>query len=159
MIRNSDTGLYEWGESDGKMIAAPLYVDMDIELSSDGSFLYAVMTGLVKGMGGYLLAQLLDNVTLQPNGYITANYTTGYYQCHGGGKPDLCSISQRTGLLVYEERSFLSETGSSGNYHSSHEIAGEKYRSESDGFIDRRYPEFRSGSTQEYIKYYQRSTG
>lgn len=58
------------------MIAAPLYVDMDIELSSDGSFLYAVMTGLVKGMGGYLLAQLLDNVTLQPNGYITANYTT-----------------------------------------------------------------------------------
>ena len=76
MIRNSDTGLYEWGESDGKMIAAPLYVDMDIELSSDGSFLYAVMTGLVKGMGGYLLAQLLDNVTLQPNGYITANYTT-----------------------------------------------------------------------------------
>lgn len=204
MIRNSDTGLYEWGESDGKMIAAPLYVDMDIELSSDGSFLYAVMTGLVKGMGGYLLAQLLDNVTLQPNGYITANYTTdemmlgeqkfseinmedpesmnkvatfvmyklflpypmgGFQQqdiinATEGVNRNLCSISQRNWpLLVYEERSFLSETGSSGNYHSSHEIAGEKYRSESDGFIDRRYPEFRSGSTQEYIKYYQRSTG
>ena len=26
--------------------------------------------------GWYLLAQLLDDVTLQPNGYITANYTT-----------------------------------------------------------------------------------
>lgn len=71
----SNDGLYQWGESDNMMIAAPLYIDMDVELSSEGSFLYAVMTGLVKGMGSYLLAQLLDNVTLEPNGYITANYT------------------------------------------------------------------------------------
>lgn len=71
---NSD-GQYQWGESDNMMIAAPLYIDMDVELSSEGSYLYAIMTSLVKGMGSYLLAQLLEDVTLEANGYITANYT------------------------------------------------------------------------------------
>lgn len=73
MIDSDDQ--YQWGESDNMMIAAPLYIDMDVELSSEGSYLYAIMTSIVKGMGSYLLAQLLEDVTLEPNGYITANYT------------------------------------------------------------------------------------
>lgn len=75
MVRNAE-GQYEWGEADGKMIAAPLYVDMDVALNADGSFLYAAITELVRGAGSYLLAQLLQTVTLEPNGYITANYTS-----------------------------------------------------------------------------------
>lgn len=74
MINSDDQ--YQWGESDNMMIAAPLYIDMDVKLSEDGSYLYAIMTSIVKGMGSYLLAQLLEDVTLEPNGYITANYTT-----------------------------------------------------------------------------------
>lgn len=71
---NSD-GQYQWGESDNMMTVAPLYIDMDVELSNEGSYLYAIMTSLIKGMGSYLVAQLLEDVTLEPNGYITANYT------------------------------------------------------------------------------------
>lgn len=76
MIRNSDTGLYEWGEADNKMVNAPIYVDMDIELSSSGSFLYASVTGLIRGIASYMVGQLLKDVTFEPNGYITANYTS-----------------------------------------------------------------------------------
>lgn len=68
--------VYHWGEADNIMIDAPLYIDMDVELSYEGSYLYAFMSNLVKGIGSYFLAQVLEDVTLAPNGYITANYTT-----------------------------------------------------------------------------------
>lgn len=73
MIQNSD--LYEWGEADNQMIAAPLYIDMDVELSYEGSLLYAIVNDLIKGIGSYFVAQLLQDVTLAPSGYVTANYT------------------------------------------------------------------------------------
>lgn len=76
MIRNSDTDEYEWGEADNKMIAAPIYIDMDVELGSAGSTLYAIVNDLIRGIGSYFVAQLLQDVTLTPSGYVTANYST-----------------------------------------------------------------------------------
>lgn len=73
MIQNSD--IYEWGEADNQMIAAPLYIDMDVELSYEGSLLYAIVNDLIKGIGSYFVAQLIQDVTLAPSGYVTANYT------------------------------------------------------------------------------------
>lgn len=69
-------GTYQWAETDGKMIAAPIYIDMDVELNSDGSFLHAAVTTLIRGAVSYMVGQLVQDITLEPSGYITANYTT-----------------------------------------------------------------------------------
>lgn len=74
------TGGYIWGESDNVIIKAPLYTDMDVELTGDEAsnniFLYANVTGPVRGLGSYLLAQLINRVTLQPDGTVLAEYST-----------------------------------------------------------------------------------
>lgn len=80
VVRNQDTGEYEWGEADNQILTAALYTDMDLEMVKDAGSLYATVSTLMKGMGGYLLAQLLQNVQLESDGNITAEYTTDEMQ-------------------------------------------------------------------------------
>ena len=77
VIRNQTTGEYEWGESDNQILTAALYTDMDLEMVKEAGSLYATVSVIIKGMGGYLLPQLLKSVTLESDGNITAEYTSG----------------------------------------------------------------------------------
>lgn len=80
-VRNKETGLYEWGEEANKLTATALYTDMDINLQVDNAvFLYATITDVIKGFGGYMIAQLLQSVDITSNGNIVANYTTDEVQ-------------------------------------------------------------------------------
>ena len=80
VIRNQTTGEYEWGESDNQILTAALYTDMDLEMVKDAGSLYATVSVIIKGMGGYLLPQLLKSVTLESDGNITAEYTSDELQ-------------------------------------------------------------------------------
>ncbi len=80
VVRNQETGQYEWGEADNQLLTAALYTDMDLEMIKDAGSLYATVSTLIKGMGGYLLPQLLRNVNLESDGNITAEYTTDEMQ-------------------------------------------------------------------------------
>ena len=80
VVRNQETGQYEWGEADNQLLTAALYTDMDLEMVKDAGSLYATVSTLIKGMGGYLLPQLLRNVNLESDGNITAEYTTDEMQ-------------------------------------------------------------------------------
>lgn len=80
VIRNQTTGEYEWGESDNQILTAALYTDMDLEMVKEAGSLYATVSVIIKGMGGYLLPQLLKSVTLESNGNITAEYTSDELQ-------------------------------------------------------------------------------
>ena len=53
---------------------------MDLEMVKDAGSLYATVSTLIKGMGGYLLPQLLRNINLESDGNITAEYTTDEMQ-------------------------------------------------------------------------------
>ena len=80
VIRNQTTGEYEWGESDNQILtAAPLYRHGFRDGKGCGS-LYATVSVIIKGMGGYLLPQLLKSVTLESDGNITAEYTSDELQ-------------------------------------------------------------------------------
>ena len=80
VIRNQTTGEYEWGESDNQILTAALYTDMDLEMVNEAGSLYATVSVIIKGMGGYLLPQLLKSVTLESDGNITAEYTSDELQ-------------------------------------------------------------------------------
>ena len=80
VIRNQTTSEYEWGESDNQILTAALYTDMDLEMVKDAGSLYATVSVIIKGMGGYLLPQLLKSVTLESDGNITAEYTSDELQ-------------------------------------------------------------------------------
>ena len=80
VIRNQTTGEYEWGESDNPILTAALYTDMDLEMVKEAGSLYATVSVIIKGMGGYLLPQLLKSVTLESDGNITAEYTSDELQ-------------------------------------------------------------------------------
>ena len=80
VIRNQTTGEYEWGESDTQILTAALYTDMDLEMVKEAGSLYATVSVIIKGMGGYLLPQLLKSVTLESDGNITAEYTSDELQ-------------------------------------------------------------------------------
>lgn len=80
VVRNQETGQYEWSEADNQLLTAALYTDMDLEMVKDAGSLYATVSTLIKGMGGYLLPQLLRNVNLESDGNITAEYTTDEMQ-------------------------------------------------------------------------------
>lgn len=80
VIRNQTTGRYEWGESDNQILTAALYTDMDLEMVKEAGSLYATVSVIIKGMGGYLLPQLLKSVTLESDGNITAEYTSDELQ-------------------------------------------------------------------------------
>ena len=80
VVRNQTTGEYEWGESDNQILTAALYTDMDLEMVKDAGSLYATVSVIIKGMGGYLLPQLLKSVTLESDGNITAEYTSDELQ-------------------------------------------------------------------------------
>ena len=80
VIRNQTTGEYEWGESDNQILTAALYTDMDLEMVKEAGSLYATVSVIIKGMGGYLLPQLLKSVTLESDGNITAEYTSDELQ-------------------------------------------------------------------------------
>lgn len=80
-ILNKETNLYEWGEAENKLSITALYTDMDIDLQEDEAlFLYATVSDVIKGFGGYLVPQLLQTVTLSPDGNIIADYTTDEMQ-------------------------------------------------------------------------------
>ena len=83
VIRNQTTGEYEWGESDNQILTAALYTDMDLEMVKEAGSLYATVSVIIKGMGGYLLPQLLKSVTLESDGNITAEYTSDELQLGG----------------------------------------------------------------------------
>lgn len=80
VIRNQTTGEYEWGEADNQILTAALYTDMDLEMVKEAGSLYATVSVIIKGMGGYLLPQLLKSVTLESDGNITAEYTSDELQ-------------------------------------------------------------------------------
>ena len=80
VIRNQTTGEYEWGESDNQILTAALYTDMDLEMVKEAGSLYATVSVIIKGMGGYLLPQLLKSVTLESDGNITAESTSDELQ-------------------------------------------------------------------------------
>lgn len=80
VIRNQTTGEYEWGESANQILTAALYTDMDLEMVKEAGSLYATVSVIIKGMGGYLLPQLLKSVTLESDGNITAEYTSDELQ-------------------------------------------------------------------------------
>ncbi|UVS12786.1 DUF4925 domain-containing protein [Bacteroides thetaiotaomicron] len=80
VIRNQTTSEYEWGESDNQILTAALYTDMDLEMVKEAGSLYATVSVIIKGMGGYLLPQLLKSVTLESDGNITAEYTSDELQ-------------------------------------------------------------------------------
>lgn len=80
VVRNQETGEYEWGEADNQILTAALYTDMDLEMVSNAGSLYATVSVIIKAMGGYLLPQLLQSVTLEPDGNITAEYTSDELQ-------------------------------------------------------------------------------
>ena len=80
VIRNQTTGEYEWGESDNQILTAALYTDMDLDMVKEAGSLYATVSVIIKGMGGYLLPQLLKSVTLESDGNITAEYTSDELQ-------------------------------------------------------------------------------
>ena len=80
VIRNQTTCEYEWGESDNQILTAALYTDMDLEMVKEAGSLYATVSVIIKGMGGYLLPQLLKSVTLESDGNITAEYTSDELQ-------------------------------------------------------------------------------
>ena len=80
VIRNQTTGEYEWGESDNQILTAALYTDIDLEMVKEAGSLYATVSVIIKGMGGYLLPQLLKSVTLESDGNITAEYTSDELQ-------------------------------------------------------------------------------
>ena len=80
VILNQTTGEYEWGESDNQILTAALYTDMDLEMVKEAGSLYATVSVIIKGMGGYLLPQLLKSVTLESDGNITAEYTSDELQ-------------------------------------------------------------------------------
>ena len=80
VIRNQTTGEYEWGESDNQILTAALYTDMELEMVKEAGSLYATVSVIIKGMGGYLLPQLLKSVTLESDGNITAEYTSDELQ-------------------------------------------------------------------------------
>ena len=80
VVRNQTTGEYEWGESDNQILIAALYTDMDLEMVKDAGSLYATVSVIIKGMGGYLLPKLLKSVTLESDGNITAEYTSDELQ-------------------------------------------------------------------------------
>lgn len=77
---NSDTDQYEWIESENRIITAPLYTDMDVENWNNEDvqnvFLYANITGGMRGIGSYFIAQLLNGITLEADGNISAKYTS-----------------------------------------------------------------------------------
>lgn len=80
-IFNEETDSYEWGEADDKLIMTALYADMDIDLQEDeAAFLYATVSDVLKGFGGYLLPQLIQMISLTPDGNIMADYTTDEMQ-------------------------------------------------------------------------------
>ena len=53
---------------------------MDLEMVKEAGSLYATVSVIIKGMGGYLLPQLLKSVTLESDGNITAEYTSDELQ-------------------------------------------------------------------------------
>lgn len=79
MIYNSETNLFEWGNSENRLLKAPIFTDMDftdINGDSNYSFLYANITGGVRGLGSYFIAQLLNGITLEADGNVQAEYST-----------------------------------------------------------------------------------
>lgn len=77
---NEETGQYEWIESDGRIKTAPFYTNMDVPDLNDEKvqnvFLYANISGGMRGLGSYFVAQLLNGITLESDGNILAEYTT-----------------------------------------------------------------------------------
>lgn len=77
---NEETDQYEWVENDGRIKTAPMYTDMDVEdLNNEeveNIFLYSNITGGVRGIGSYFIAQLLNGITLEADGNVLAKYTT-----------------------------------------------------------------------------------
>ena len=57
-----------------------MYKRQDLEMVKDAGSLYATVSVIIKGMGGYLLPQLLKSVTLESDGNITAEYTSDELQ-------------------------------------------------------------------------------
>lgn len=80
IVYDDATDGYIWGESDNVILKAPLYTDMDVELTGEEAgnnmFLYANITGPIRGLGSYLLAQVINSVTLEADGTILAEYST-----------------------------------------------------------------------------------
>lgn len=76
---NEETDQYEWIESDGRIKTAPFYTNMDVPNLNDEKvqnvFLYANISGGMRGLGSYFVAQLLNGITLEPDGNILAEYT------------------------------------------------------------------------------------
>lgn len=80
IVYNDETDKYEWGEEDNVILTAPLYTSMDVELDTEevgnNIFLYSNITGGVRGIGSYMIAQLLNSIQLEADGNIIAEYTT-----------------------------------------------------------------------------------
>ena len=47
VVRNQETGQYEWGEADNQLLTAALYTDMDLEMVKDAGSLYATVSTLI----------------------------------------------------------------------------------------------------------------
>lgn len=71
---------YVWKENEDMMLTNAIYTYLDdVELSSGGASLVAYI-GLLKGALGYFIPQLVHSMTLNPDGNITAQYTTSPLQ-------------------------------------------------------------------------------
>lgn len=76
MIVGTTGGQYAWKESASEILTGAFYVHMDdVELTKAGSQLFLRMK-LVQNALCYFIPQLLQTITLQPDGNIIANYTT-----------------------------------------------------------------------------------
>ena len=76
MIVGTSGGQYVWKESSSEILTGAFYVHLDdVELTKSGSTLFMRMK-LVQNALCYFIPQLLQSVTLQPDGNVIANYTT-----------------------------------------------------------------------------------
>lgn len=66
--------IYKWSDEPDKLLTAACYASMDAELSEDGQ-MASELNGVLQATLGYILPQVLQNVTLEADGNIIADYS------------------------------------------------------------------------------------
>lgn len=67
--------IYVWKEEENQLIESACYLHTELELSEVGNTTQ-MFTGIIQNVLGFILPQVLQNVTLHPNGNITASYSS-----------------------------------------------------------------------------------
>lgn len=75
MVDQNWKTIYKWSDEPNKLLTAACYASMDAELSEEGQ-MASELNGVLQAALGYILPQVLQNVKLEADGNIIANYST-----------------------------------------------------------------------------------